>query len=430
MIRSGLIEQAGAEWTTLLPGIMLTLNAMPQENHGYTATQAMWGKELKLPVELIWPKKERGYREVSECVRNMQKSFKEIKQKIAPHNMKEPTNEENPFKEGDRILVFQQAVDRDHKFSPKWKGPLTVTKIVNQFQVEYEEGETRKRSNIRYCKKYREEYEVDAVGVRQTRQDERTRDKKGRSQDVRVDPPKDDTFEETVTMTAWTKVLIRIGKQRRWITNLGDIRRLLKSTWPEDAPCIITGQPSELGRDREKKLFVTLKGILGGEKGRTTKMAWGKLKAELGDADGIRERTPPRPAPSKEEPTRKPEQLHISEKAGPAKKKKRPVFPRAPPAEKEPVPKGWTRKEWEDLDAAVAERKRYRHHGPLPITPDRRKEGYQWYLVNKAGLAPRGDHQELQVSRLTHTLQWRAVAHPENYPLIRKAMREQRKKKE
>ena len=34
MIRSGLIEQAGAEWTTLLPGIMLTLNEMPQEKHG------------------------------------------------------------------------------------------------------------------------------------------------------------------------------------------------------------------------------------------------------------------------------------------------------------------------------------------------------------------------------------------------------------
>ena len=66
MIRSGLIEQAGAEWTTLLPGIMLTLNEMPQEKHGYTATQAMWGKGVKLPVDLIWPKKEKKYREVSE----------------------------------------------------------------------------------------------------------------------------------------------------------------------------------------------------------------------------------------------------------------------------------------------------------------------------------------------------------------------------
>ena len=159
-------------------------------------------------------------------------------------------------------------------------------------------------------------------------------------------------------------------------------------------------------------------------------MTWGKLKAELGEADGIRERTPPRPAPTKEEPLRKPKQLPISERAGPTREKKRPAAPRVRPVEKEPVPEGWTRKEWEDLDAAVAERKRYRHHGPLPITPDRRREGYQWYLVNIAGLAPRGDHQELQVSRLTHTLQWRAVAHPERYPLLKKAMREQRTKEE
>ena len=159
-------------------------------------------------------------------------------------------------------------------------------------------------------------------------------------------------------------------------------------------------------------------------------MAWGELKAGLGEVEGIRERTPPRPAPTEEEPARKPEPVPHPKKAGTARRKRRVAFPRAPPAEKEPVPEGWTRKEWEDLDAAVAERKRYRHHGPLPITPDRRREGYQWYLMNKAGLAPRGEHQELQVSRLTHTLHWRPVAHPEKYPLIRKAMKEQGKKKE
>ena len=105
-------------------------------------------------------------------------------------------------------------------------------------------------------------------------------------------------------------------------------------------------------------------------------------------------------------------------------------MPRKPSIKKEPIPEGWTRREWEDLDAAVAERKRYRHHGPLPVTPNRSRERYLWYLVDKAGLAPRGDHQELQVSRLTNTLQWRAVAHPEKYPLIMKAMREQRRKEQ
>ena len=74
------------------------------------------------PVDLIWPKKEKGYREVSEYVRTVQKSFIQIKQKIAPHNSKEPNAEENPFKVGEKIMVAQQAVDREHKFSPNGEG--------------------------------------------------------------------------------------------------------------------------------------------------------------------------------------------------------------------------------------------------------------------------------------------------------------------
>ena len=98
-------------------------------------------------------------------MRALQRSFGQIKKNIAPHNQREPIGDQNPFKIGELVLLAQQAVDRDHKFSPKWKGPFKVTRIVNRFQIEYEEEGIKKKSNVRYCKKYHEEYLPEDVKV-------------------------------------------------------------------------------------------------------------------------------------------------------------------------------------------------------------------------------------------------------------------------
>ena len=37
----------------VLPGIMLMYNEMEQENHGYTASQIIWCKNMNLPTDLI-----------------------------------------------------------------------------------------------------------------------------------------------------------------------------------------------------------------------------------------------------------------------------------------------------------------------------------------------------------------------------------------
>ena len=38
----------------------------------------------------------------------------------------------------------------------KWKGPFTVTKIPNRFQIEYLDGNVTRLTHISYAKKYNE----------------------------------------------------------------------------------------------------------------------------------------------------------------------------------------------------------------------------------------------------------------------------------
>ena len=62
----------------------------------------------------------------------------------------------NPFKEGDLIPIYQQQMEKTHKLPPRWRGPFSITKIPNSFQVIYLDGGREKVTHIRHCKKFRE----------------------------------------------------------------------------------------------------------------------------------------------------------------------------------------------------------------------------------------------------------------------------------
>ena len=44
MTRSQLAHRDDRDWVDVLPGVMLMLNEMDQENHGYSASKITWGK--------------------------------------------------------------------------------------------------------------------------------------------------------------------------------------------------------------------------------------------------------------------------------------------------------------------------------------------------------------------------------------------------
>ena len=53
MLRARLLEGPSAKaWVDKVPGIMLTLNAMPHEPHGFSASMIVTGRKPTLPPDL------------------------------------------------------------------------------------------------------------------------------------------------------------------------------------------------------------------------------------------------------------------------------------------------------------------------------------------------------------------------------------------
>ena len=154
LLRAHLSSQDDNNWVDLLPGVMLTFNEMTQDHHGFTASQILWGQSLSLPVDLIHGEPAKGSRDTGGYVKGLQKRLWEIRRAVAPFNKQQVKPMENPFKVGELILIFQQPMEREHKLSPKWRGPFPITKIETPFQVCYDDRGREKVAQVRHCKKF------------------------------------------------------------------------------------------------------------------------------------------------------------------------------------------------------------------------------------------------------------------------------------
>ena len=144
------------DWVDVLPGVMLVFNEIEQENHGYTAFQVMWGKNVNLPADLIHSPDNDGKSDLRGYAKSLERELKKIRKKVAPFNRAYERPQSNPFKSGDLILIYQQQMEKSHKLSPRWRGPFPVIKTPNSFQVVYMDDEREKISHISDCKRFRE----------------------------------------------------------------------------------------------------------------------------------------------------------------------------------------------------------------------------------------------------------------------------------
>ena len=86
MVRAQLAHRDDRKWVDVLPGIMLMYNEMELENHGYTAYQIMWGKNMNLPTDLIHAPGNVGKSNPSGYAKNLGKELREIRKRVAPFN--------------------------------------------------------------------------------------------------------------------------------------------------------------------------------------------------------------------------------------------------------------------------------------------------------------------------------------------------------
>ena len=151
MLRARLLDGASSRaWVDKIPGIMLALNAVAHEPHGFSASMIATGREPTLPPDLendacASPSLDDPTAYVEVLKQRLPLTY----QQMAPPPAPVATNS---YREGSLIFVLTTPPERTNKLAPRWKGPFVVKKVPNPYQVVYEDGSAWRTIHINHAK--------------------------------------------------------------------------------------------------------------------------------------------------------------------------------------------------------------------------------------------------------------------------------------
>ena len=170
MLRTMLLEKRQGEWSSLLPSVMLYMNSMIQERTGVSASEILFGRSPNLPSDISFTPVTSLSDDREGYVKQLKRDLQDIRRKLSRVLGQNANHSKNPFSVGEKIIVAILPHERADKLMAKWKGPFTVTKIPNRFQVEYSDGTITRLTHISYVKKYHERCQfAERVGLPRTK---------------------------------------------------------------------------------------------------------------------------------------------------------------------------------------------------------------------------------------------------------------------
>ena len=151
MLRARLLKDLPSrKWVTEIPGVMLALNAMVHEPHGFSASMIATGREPSLPPDLdseacASPATADPVAYVDMICQRLALTHQQMTPPPAPEA-------HSPYHEGDLIFVMTTPPERTNKLTPRWKGPFEVKRVPNAYQVTYEDGMIWRTIHVNHAK--------------------------------------------------------------------------------------------------------------------------------------------------------------------------------------------------------------------------------------------------------------------------------------
>ena len=151
MLRARLLDGASSRaWLEKIPGIMLALNAIVHEPHGFSASMIATGREPTLPPDLENDACASPFlNDPASYVEVLRQRLSLTHQQMTPPPAPAATN---PYQECSLIFVLTTPPERTNKLAPRWKGPFRVTRVPNPYQVVYEDGSTWRMIHVNHAK--------------------------------------------------------------------------------------------------------------------------------------------------------------------------------------------------------------------------------------------------------------------------------------
>ena len=151
MLRACLLEGTSSRaWVEKVPGLMLTLNAMVHEPHGFSASMVATEREPTLPPDLqndacASPSLDNPTDFVEVPRQHLSLTHQQMTAPLPPASV-------NPHQEGSLIFVMTTPPERANRLTPRWKGPFRVKRVPNPYQVVYEDGSVWRTVHVNHTK--------------------------------------------------------------------------------------------------------------------------------------------------------------------------------------------------------------------------------------------------------------------------------------
>ena len=151
MLRARLLDGVPSRtWVDKILGIMLALNAMAHEPHGFSASMVATGRESTLPPDLEGDAcASPALEDPTSYVEAVKKRLTLTHQQMTPPPAPVATK---PFREGSLIFAMTTPPERTNKLAPRWKGPFVVKRVPNPYQVTYEDGLVWRMIHVNHAK--------------------------------------------------------------------------------------------------------------------------------------------------------------------------------------------------------------------------------------------------------------------------------------
>ena len=151
MLRARLLEGTSSKaWVEKVKGIMLTLNAMSHEPHGFSASMVATGREPTLPPDVqhdahASPSVDDPTNYVEVLAQRLKLTHEQMASPPPPAVV-------NPYQEGSLIYTMTTPPECSNKLTLQWKGPFRVRRIPNEYQVVYEDGAMWRTVHVSHAK--------------------------------------------------------------------------------------------------------------------------------------------------------------------------------------------------------------------------------------------------------------------------------------
>ena len=135
MIRS-YVDSAGRDWDLFLPVLCAAYRATEHPSTGFTPNFMMFGREVVLPPDLIFPRERPQYNDSPDFVDDLRNKLQDCygqarenlrRASVSQGRYHDTRIVQNRYKVGDLVL---KIATKKHKLTVPWEGPFVIDKVL------------------------------------------------------------------------------------------------------------------------------------------------------------------------------------------------------------------------------------------------------------------------------------------------------------